>query len=304
MNGLTDYISEHVWVDTFLIWYVLIDDAYQELVRAHGPWRRRGPEPVFSDSEVITVALIIETYFHGHEEIGLSFLDQYHRDLFPHLLDKSRFNRQRRQLSLIIEQIRRQLTALLLDPEDRVRVIDSAPIPACTYTRSGDCQTVSGAEYASVMASKGGKLYGHRFYATMTNSQLIDRWMLAPAAPNEGKMSVAFFEDQSHLWVLADNGFHAPTEMHWLEETHDINLITARRRTDRQRWTKPFRQLLDRLRRRIETALSVLSTVFHLEAPGSRSLSGLIARTATSVLAYNLSFLTNIELSRLYETSN
>lgn len=304
MTGLTDYISESIWSDIFLIWYVFIDDAYQELVRVYGPWRRRGPQPRFSDSEVITVAVIVETFFAGHEELGFSFLNQYHRDLFPQLLDQSRFNRRRRQLAMVIEQVRQQLTAPLLEAEDRVRIIDSAPIPACTYTRSVDCQTVSGPEYASVMASKGGKLYGHRFYATITRAQVIDRWMLAPAAPSEGRLASAFFEDQCHLDVLADNGFHVPLQMQWLAETRDINMYTARRRTDRQRWDRPFRRLLDRLRRRIETAFSVLATVFHLEAPGSRSLSGLIARTATSVLAYNLSFLTNIELSRLYKTSN
>lgn len=304
MTGLTDYISEHKWVDIFLIWYVHVDDAYQQLVQLHGPLRRRGPTPVFSDSEVITVSLIVETFFHGHEELGLSFLNQYHRDLFPSLLDKSRFNRRRRRLGLVMEQVRQLLTADMLDPEDSMRIIDTAPLPACTYTRSGECQTVSGPEYASVTASKGGKLYGHRFYATITKAQVIDRWMLAPAAPNEGKLCVAFFEDQSHLQVLADNGFHVPTEMHWLSETRHVDMFTARRRTDRQQWPKAFRQLLDRLRRRIETTFSVLATVFSLESPGSRSISGLIARTATAVLAYNLSFLMNIELSELYETSN
>lgn len=304
MTGLTDYISEHKWVDIFLIWYVHVDDAYQQLVQLHGPLRRRGPTPVFSDSEVITVSLIVETFFHGHEELGLSFLNQYHRDLFPSLLDKSRFNRRRRRLGLVMEQVRQLLTADMLDPEDSMRIIDTAPIPACTYTRSGECQTVSGPEYASVTASKGGKLYGHRFYATITKAQVIDRWMLAPAAPNEGKLCVAFFEDQSHLQVLADNGFHVPTEMHWLSETRHVDMFTARRRTDRQQWPKAFRQLLDRLRRRIETTFSVLATVFSLESPGSRSISGLIARTATAVLAYNLSFLMNTELSELYETSN
>lgn len=304
MIGLTDYISECVWSDIFLIWYVLIDDAYQELEQVYGPRRRRGPQLRFSDSEVITVAVIIETYFAGHEELGFSFLQQYHRDLFPQLLEQSRFNRRRRELGMVIEQVRQLLTAPLLEGEARVRILDSAPIPACTYTRSVDCQTVSGPEYASVMASKGGKLYGHRFYATITQSQVIDRWMLAPAAPSEGRLASAFFEDQCHLDVLADNGFHVPATIQWLAETRHINLYTARRRTDRERWDKAFRHLLNRLRRRIETAFSVLSTVFHLETPGSRSLSGLIARTATSVLAYNLSFLTNIELSSLYETSN
>lgn len=301
MLGLTDYISNHRWEDILLIWYVYIDDAYQTLVRTRGRLRRRGPEPLFSDSEVITVALAIQTFFAGREELGLWFLRQYHSDLFPHLVEASRFNRRRRQLSGVIEMVRRQVTRLLIDPQDRVRVLDSAPIPACTYTRSRDCQTVSGPEYASVMSSKGAKLYGHRFYATSSLQQVIDRWMLAPAAPNEGKLTVAFFEDDGDLWVLADNGFHTPTEIHWLAEARNVVLITARRRTDRQRWPAPFRRWLDRMRRRIETVFSVLTTVFSLETPGSRSLDGRLARLTTCVLAYNLSFLMNSELNKLYQ---
>lgn len=47
--------------DVFLIWYVLVDSAYQSLEQQYGEWRQSGPPPVFSDSEVITVALIIDT---------------------------------------------------------------------------------------------------------------------------------------------------------------------------------------------------------------------------------------------------
>jgi hypothetical protein len=78
----TDFITKANWVDILLIWYVLVDTAYQELEKAHGAWRQRGPAPVFTDSEVITVAMFIDTFFHGHEAFGLAFLRQYHRELF------------------------------------------------------------------------------------------------------------------------------------------------------------------------------------------------------------------------------
>ena len=64
MHGLTDYITERSWVDTITIWYVQVDDAYQRLLAKRGrPLRSSGPDPTFSDREVITVALIIETFF-------------------------------------------------------------------------------------------------------------------------------------------------------------------------------------------------------------------------------------------------
>jgi hypothetical protein len=72
MAGLTDFITQEPWSDIFLIWLVEVDDAYTELQTQYGEWRQRGPAPRFTDSEVITVALIIDTFFHGHEALGLS----------------------------------------------------------------------------------------------------------------------------------------------------------------------------------------------------------------------------------------
>jgi len=91
----TDFITEAEWSDIILVWYCLVDDAYKKLEAHYGAWRRRGPAPVFTDSEVITVAMVIDTFFGGHEALGLSFLCQYHADLFPHLLAEGRFNERR-----------------------------------------------------------------------------------------------------------------------------------------------------------------------------------------------------------------
>jgi hypothetical protein len=77
MNGLTNYITEQAWTDTVTLWYVLVDEAYQRLLTKRGiPLRTSGPKPDFSDSEVITVSLIIETFFQGHEEVGHAFVAQ------------------------------------------------------------------------------------------------------------------------------------------------------------------------------------------------------------------------------------
>ena len=290
MNGLTDYITECRWEDIFITWYVLVDDTYQAICRRRGPLRQRGPEPDFSDS--VTIALITETFFHGDEELCLAFIRQYHTDLFPHLLDDTRFNRRRRALVGIIEAIRHQLTAMLIDPEDQVRLVDSAPIPLCTYTRGHECATVVGAEYCGVMVSRRAKLFGMRLYMATTTEQVVDQWMLAPASHHDGKMTPALLEDAYNLWVLADNAFHDPTSANWLKRQRNITLVAMQRRKARQRWPQVVRRFLNRIRRRVESALSVLCTVFNLERPGSRSLSGLLTRIATRLLAYNLSFLT------------
>jgi len=74
MTSLTDYITSCPWVDIFTVWYVLVDDAYQAVCQRLGRLRQRGPQPHFSDSEVITIALIADTFFHGNEELCLAFI--------------------------------------------------------------------------------------------------------------------------------------------------------------------------------------------------------------------------------------
>lgn len=301
MTGLTDFITEAKWTDILTVWFVLVDDAYQVLQARFGPWRRRGPPPAFSDSEVITVSLMIDTFFHGHEALGLAFLRQYHADLFPALLPEGQFNQRRRELGLIIEQIRQSLAGAwaLIDPTDEVRLIDSAPIPVCTYMRASRNQTVAGAEYFSVMKSRGAKLFGLRLHLTTTCAQVVDRWLLAPAAPRDSKVMAAVFEDAHDLIAFGDGAFHDPTVMQHLRQRHNIQVWATPRKDSLQPWPLDFRQWATRLRRRIETALSVLVTVFNVEHPGSRSLSGLIARVATRMLAYTLCFITGPLVAQL-----
>jgi len=128
----------------FTTWYVRIDEAYSALVAQHGRLRQRGPAPTFSDSEVITIALIANTFFHGKEAVCLAFVRQYHADMFPRLLDDTRFPRRRRALSGLMEAMRRMYTTWLVAEDDAVRVVDRAPIPVCTSMRSRSCTTVSG----------------------------------------------------------------------------------------------------------------------------------------------------------------
>ncbi len=172
MNGLTNYITEQSWTDTVIIWYVLVDDAYQRLIaKRGGPLRTCGPEPVFTDSEVITVSLIIETFFQGHEEVGYAFVAQYMPDLFPNLLDLDRFNERRRELIAVMEAIRRDLRDQKLDRTDPLRLVDSAPVTLMTYSRGARSVSVVGHDYFGVVTSKKGRFFGLRLHATVTTNQ-------------------------------------------------------------------------------------------------------------------------------------
>jgi hypothetical protein len=301
MLGGTNFITEARWTDIMLIWFVLVDDAYHTLEQHYGAWRRRGPTPQFSDSEVITVALLIDTFYHGHEALGLSFIRQYHADWFPHLPSDGHFNERRTLLGPLIDQIRRQISAQagLLDATDAVRLIDSAPIFVATYGRGSVNQTLCGAEYFGVAASQGAKVFGLRLTITTTTDQVLDRWLLAPAARHDSATLADALAETTECFVLADGAYRNPFIQALLHDRQGIDLLAPPRQDSVAPWPAASRRLVNRVRRRIETALSILTTVFDIEHPRARSLHGLIARISTRLLAYNLCFLRRGLLAQL-----
>lgn len=291
MNGLTNYITERSWTDIVTAWFVLVDDAYQRFIAKRGKrLRSSGTEPRFTDSEVITVSLIVETFFQGHEEVGYAFVTQYMHDLFPRLVDLDRFNVRRRELIAVIEAIRRDFRDQKLDPQDRVRLTDRAPVTLMTYSRGARCVSVVGHEYFGVVTSKKAKVVGLRLHAPVTVNQLIDEWLLAPASYVDGKVLETLVENQHGLILIGDKGYTDTALEERLWQTRRIQLLPLRRKNEKRQWAAEIRKILGRVRHRIETVFSVTSTGFNLERPRGRSLAGHVVRVATIVLAHTLSF--------------
>lgn len=312
MEGLTDFITQYRWVDIFTLWFVLVDDAHTVLQAHFGEWRKRGTAPIFSDSEVITVALIADTFFAGREDKTLSFIRQYHLELFPKLPSPGRFNTRRRALNMVTEEVRRVVVKQwgLMDDEHGTyvteRIVDSAPIPVCTYTRAKESRTIEQTWeprdlYFGVSASKRTKVFGFRLHMDITMDHVVDRWMLSPASMHDSRGLGGMYEDESlargaiyDLMLLGDGAFNNPSWLASMRYKHGrgVRLWAVPRKDSSTPWPTEFRSLVSRVRRRIETAFSVLSEVFNLEHPASRSLTGFVSRVSTRMLAYTLAFIT------------
>lgn len=301
MRGLTDYITQATWNDILTVQYILVDDCYQQLDVQVLPKRKFTPRgvPDFGDSEVITLALFGELVFAGNEEKTLHFIRQYHLDMFPNLLDNSRFNRRRHQLVAVMEAIREQLrdrwrTTHPLDAEEEnLRIVDSAPVSICTYTRGGRCQSIPlewREEWFGVCTSKKAKFFGARCHITTTLDQMIDTWLLAPGSYEDRKPLTALLENRSGLGLIGDKGYVSEELADRLWEDDQHLLLALKRDNQKEPWPAGIQRILGYLRHRVETTFSVLETVFNFERPKSRSLSGLITRITTKILAHTISF--------------
>ena len=138
-----------------------------------------------------------------------------------------------------------------------------------------------------------------RLVLTTSAQQVIDDWLLAPASAHDSVTMPAALEGRHALLVLGDGAYHNPAHEPVLADKHDISLLAPPRKDSRTPWPEALRQTVARLRRNIETALSILAIVFDVERPNARSLHGIVSRISTRILAYNLCFITNKYLVQL-----
>jgi hypothetical protein len=69
-----------------------------------------------------------------------------------------------------------------------------------------------------------------------------------------------------------------------------IQLLPLRRTNQKQQWLETACRALGRVRHRVETVYSILTTSFNIQRPRGRSLAGHVVRIATCILAHTLSF--------------
>lgn len=86
--------------------FVLVDDWYQAYGHQLKP-KLPGPQPKFSESELLTLLLAMDYFPFPGETQFLGFIRANYLNLFPYLLDQSQFNRRARRLEAMLEEVRR-----------------------------------------------------------------------------------------------------------------------------------------------------------------------------------------------------
>lgn len=122
--------------DFVTVAYVIIDDIYQKVTPTNIRNRRNINDSILSDSEIITISIVGELLTIDSENAWFGFCKKNMKDLFPRLCDRTRFNRTRRNLHAVIEEIRKELSSLTELSDQPYRIIDSMPIPVCKFGRA------------------------------------------------------------------------------------------------------------------------------------------------------------------------
>src|SRR5215470_12686361 len=97
-------------------------------------------------------------------------------------------------------------------------------------------------------------------------------------------------EERRELTLIGDKIYNDVGLEERLWRKKRILLLPLRKDNQKCQWPAGVQGKLGRLRHRVETVFSTLTTVFNVERPRARSLAGHLVRIATCILAHTLCF--------------
>lgn len=282
--------------DDFCLYvYVIVDDIYRSL---RPLLRRPGPEPVFSDSELLAVCLVGECKGWDKETELLSNMAA-HRELFPQLPGQSRFNRRRRNLMLAMNLLRRVLLAQLDLAQDQQCVIDSLPVPVVQFhlvpTSTGDWPA-HGADFGKVSTKKL-TIFGYKLHLLITLNGLILDFVLAAASVADLNAGCELLSDHTDLVVIADKAYISAAKAADLWQHNRIRLHTLPR-CNQPQLPPALTRLHNSVRQIIETVNGQLTEQFHIETNHAHSFWGLCTRLYAKLTAHTLCIYINRQLGK------
>ena len=279
--------------DLFTIIYVIIDDLYQKYAPVQVKRRKNVAESRISDSEIITISLVGEILGIDSENAWHSFVKKNYLYLFPHLCSRTRFHRRRSCLHQTTDALRAGLAQECGIGMCETYVVDSFPLPVCKFGRARYCKNfrTEDASYGKC-PSKKETYFGYKVHALVTADGYIAKYEIGRASEDDREGLYRLMENISGITVIGDKGYVGD----FLRENmadRGITLIAMRPSNYKKQWSAKFRQLIFKIRRKIETVFSQLCEQMHAERVLAKKFWGLCTRMSDKMLAHNVSMVLN-----------
>ena len=278
--------------DDFCLWmYVVIDEIWQQLAPVFG---RPGPAPACSDSELMTMAIVGQCRGWELETDVISHWHA-HRDLFPTIPERSRFNRRRRNLIQAINWVRHVVLGLFDFAQDRYCTIDSLPVPVVQFHLVPGASrewAAHGATFGKVVSKKQ-TIFGYKLHLLVTLNGVILDFVLAPAHALDLTIGQELLREHTDRVVIGDKGYISAAVATALATANRLHLLTIPRRNQKRQVPPDVVRLLNGRRQIIETVHGQLTEQLGVESNHAHSFWGLCARLYTKLTAHTLSMYLN-----------
>jgi hypothetical protein len=283
--------------DYFIIMvYCLVCEQYQAVIAQH-PLRRRGFPPALTDEEVITMEICGEYFGLDQDEDIYDYFRDHYQHFFPQLRERTGFVRQAANLWQVKALIQQRLTQISGQAADWLQVIDTLPLPVCTYTRSRRDRCFKGAADYGYCEAKKLHYYGFKLGLRISRAGMIIAYPLLPARPHDSQLLddlIAGFEGV----VPADKAFLDSFRQENLAQKRHVELVVSARKNMKSKPPMAIIKMCRRWRKLVETVGSHLTQRYHIAQTRAHDLWHYQHRLIRKVLSHTICVFINLQLGR------
>jgi hypothetical protein len=268
--------------------YVTIDDLLKAWPDLAPPRPAVGFAPLLTDAELLTLAVMQALLGFVRERRWIRYVDAHLRDMFPHVMGQSGYNKRLRGAASLMTIVIRVLAADTTLWSDDVWVVDSTPIECGRSRETVKRSDLAGwAEYG-YCASHSRYFWGLRLHLIATLGGLPIGFAVTGAKADERETVLDILAYDPTLiaarpgqTLIGDkNYFGAVFEAALTEE--GIHLLRPARKGEAER---PGAGLFKPLRQHVESIFWTFKGQLDLERHGGRTVAGVLVRILQRVLA-------------------
>jgi hypothetical protein len=271
--------------------FVLVDDWYQaegKALKGISP----GTKPEMSDSEILTLALVMDYLPFPGETQFIGFIRANYGQWFPELLTQSQFNRRLRKLGQMLEILRRKWVKQLGGTDAVSLVIDTKPIPVMGYRRSKRHSDFDGSADYGYCAARKMKYFGYKLVMLSTLEGIPIAYDLVSANTDERKAVESVLEVVRGCEIYGDKGFIGQDWQEQITESTGNRIWTIHRCNQYPQNQPNLKRLISRVRQRIEGVFhEIQNTGRNPERLLNKTVTGFSTHMAAKITSHTLRIL-------------
>lgn len=252
----------------------------------------------------LILQLVAVQYLHGFtsEAAFFRWLARQHDLPWPTLPSRSQYNRRVKQLPAVVASLLSHMTEQLQLDRERLRVIDSTPVPVIGYARAHRSpRFVRGDEVNyGYCPARNLRYFGAKLHLVTSKAGIPITYILGPANRHDVQQLVALGERlPRRTWLVGDMGYQSRWRQRHLRDACGITVFTPAKKNQpaRSAWV---RRLLQKRRCVIDSTFAQCKDHLGLERLGAKSYAGIEGRVAALLFTYDAGVLFNQRYHRPY----
>ena len=267
----------------------LITKHAKDLIFEDGNFKFYPRKPKMCDCEILALSMCSEAMSIDSENYFWGKIKSQSND-FPNLIDRSNYNRRRRNLIDFHNKLAQKLADELNEDED-IFIVDSMPLPVCNIARAGrssvlrkDFDTSPDKGYSAITKTY---FYGYKLHLITSLKGVYKSVDITKASVHDiHYLSDVKRSSLNNCTLLGDKGYLSSESKIDLFHTAKIELVTPKRRNQSDFIKYPY--VFSKSRKSIETQFSQLTDQFLIKRNYAKTFLGLCTRVWGKIAAFTI----------------